>query len=98
MRLEEYGSIFDARNGSFYKYNSGEKIMDRLIGDVGVSNGLAWNLERKKFYFIDSTSIDIKEFDYDPETGAIRMYIFFLLLLTHSWDDLFHLLKTMNAS
>lgn len=74
MRLEECGSIFDAANGSLYKYSEANGF-ENIRQNVGVSNGLAWNLEKKKFYYIDSCDIDVKEFDYDPTTGNICEYI-----------------------
>lgn len=70
MRLEECGDLFDSANGSFYKYAAGEEVT-KLRSDVAVSNGLAWNVDTNKFYYIDSCQLDVKEFDYDPKTGAI---------------------------
>lgn len=71
MRLEECGDIFDAADGSLYKYEKGTKSFDWLKGKIGVSNGLAWNETTNKFYYIDSCQLDVKEFDYNPKTGAI---------------------------
>lgn len=72
MRLEECGDIFDAANGSLYKYEKKRNSFDWLKGQIGVSNGLAWNDTTNKFYYIDSCQLDVKEFDYNPETGAIE--------------------------
>nr|XP_027215029.1 regucalcin-like [Penaeus vannamei] len=36
-----------------------------------LSNGLAWSLDRKTFYFVDSHPRTIDAFDYDDESGAI---------------------------
>lgn len=71
MRLEECGDIFDAAEGNFYKYENETKSFDWLKGKIGVSNGLAWNYTTNKFYYIDSCELDVKEFDYDPESGEI---------------------------
>lgn len=70
MRLEECGDIFDAALGSLYRYSK-EKGFENIRTKVGVSNGLAWNVEKNKFYYIDSCQMDVKEFDYDPKTGNI---------------------------
>lgn len=71
MRLEECGDIFDAADGSLYKYEKSRNSFDWLKGKIGVSNGLAWNDTTNKMYYIDSCQLDVKEFDYDPKTGAL---------------------------
>lgn len=38
---------------------------------VKVSNGLCWN--ETEFFYVDSCAMDVKVFDYDPETGEICM-------------------------
>lgn len=35
------------------------------------SNGIAWNKANNKMYYIDTPTLKIFEFDYDPETGSI---------------------------
>lgn len=63
---------YDARPnaGALYCVEKGSvsKKLDRLT----ISNGLAWNPDRRKFYFIDSPTGAITQYDYDPESGAIR--------------------------
>lgn len=44
------------------------------MGKIGVSNGLTWNKDGTKFYYIDSCDLDVKEFDCDPKTGNICKY------------------------
>ncbi len=43
----------------------------RVLRDVGCSNGLAWNMVRREFYFIDSLAHRVDRFRWDPETGDI---------------------------
>ncbi len=38
---------------------------------VTISNGLAWSLDRRTLYYIDSPTRIVQAFDYDDETGAI---------------------------
>lgn len=71
MRLEECGDIFDAQMGSFYKYAKDTNNFEKLRENISVSNGLCWNDQLNKFYYIDSCTLDVKEFDYDPKTGRI---------------------------
>jgi len=70
MRLEECGDLFASFSGSLYKYIQGESV-DKLRGNISVSNGLAWDFNTNKFYYIDTCQLDIKEFDYDPKTGNL---------------------------
>lgn len=70
MRLEDCGDLFESPNGTLYKYAVGEEVT-KLRENVFVSNGLAWNTKTNKFYFIDSCTLSVIEFDYDPKTGNL---------------------------
>jgi gluconolactonase len=70
MRLEACGDIFEKSLGTFYRYSRKSGFVS-LITNIGISNGLTWNKMMNKFYFIDSTALDIKEYDYDMKTGDI---------------------------
>jgi sugar lactone lactonase YvrE len=43
----------------------------RMVSQVTISNGLAWNLEKKKMYYIDTPTQQVVSFDYDIKTGDI---------------------------
>lgn len=70
MRLEKFGDLFECADGSLYKYTKGEGV-DLLQSKIHVSNGLAWNETKKKFYYIDSCKLDVKEYDHDHKSGDI---------------------------
>lgn len=57
-----------APGGGFYRLGAGDRVT-RLFGDVAVSNGLCWDDERGRFYYIDSMTQRIDVFDYDLDTG-----------------------------
>lgn len=40
-----------------------------------MSNGMAWNAELKKYYYIDSAQRTIDQFDYDQDTETICKYL-----------------------
>lgn len=56
--------------GALYSLESGKKIKQHL-NRVSISNGLAWNVALKKFYYIDSPERKIFQFDYDEISGTI---------------------------
>lgn len=64
------GDEFEHRWGSLYRYNheNGGKVLT-VKSDIGISNGLTWNEKSKKFYYIDTTDYEVKEYDYNFQTG-----------------------------
>ncbi|XP_058974894.1 regucalcin-like isoform X2 [Musca domestica] len=66
--MKYVGDEFEHRYGELYKYEKGGKV-EVVKSDVGISNGLAWNEKTKKFYYIDTTDYEVKEYDYDFATG-----------------------------
>lgn len=45
--------------------------LEEKVKDVNISNGLAWILDNKKMYYIDSSTKEVSAFDYDFKTGKI---------------------------
>ncbi|AZN39641.1 SMP-30/gluconolactonase/LRE family protein [Paenibacillus albus] len=43
----------------------------KVARDVGVSNGIAWSLDEKQMYYIDSMKQTVTAFDYDAENGEL---------------------------
>jgi len=56
-------------NGSLYSYDG--KAITKILGDVTISNGMAWSPDYKTFYYTDTPTRTVRAFDYDLETGAI---------------------------
>jgi sugar lactone lactonase YvrE len=55
--------------GSLYSFDG--KSVTKILGDVTISNGMAWSPDHKTFYYIDTPTRSVRAFDYDLETGAI---------------------------
>lgn len=70
MRSEKCGGLDEVASGSLYKYIKGDGVYE-LADNIYVSNGLAWDQEKNKLYYIDSCKYDMKEYDWDPSTGDI---------------------------
>ena len=56
--------------GSLYRLNRNLSI-DKLFGNVSISNGMAWSADRKSFYYIDSPTRQIAVFDCDMNSGIV---------------------------
>jgi sugar lactone lactonase YvrE len=56
--------------GSLYCLDAQQLVTRRLSG-VTCSNGLAWSLDRRTLYYIDSGAQTVDAFDYDDLTGEI---------------------------
>lgn len=67
--------LTETKVGTFYRF-ANETGAVPLKGNVGISNGLTWDVKRKKFYYIDSVTRDVKHFDYDPVTSQICKLFF----------------------
>src|SRR6185369_14529059 len=44
----------------------------KMAGGLTISNGLAWSLDQKTMYLIDSADATVWAFDYDSKTGVIE--------------------------
>lgn len=70
MRSEKSGPILEVASGKLYKYIKGDGVYP-LLENIYISNGLAWNEEKNKFYYIDSGKFNVREYDWDRSTGDI---------------------------
>lgn len=68
MGLEEEDRLNHGA-GSLYLYEKGELIT--ILTGVTISNGIAFDYSRKRFYFNDTKTRRVSLFDYDEETGVI---------------------------
>lgn len=55
--------------GALYSFDG--KQVTRLLNGVTISNGLAWSVDHKTFYYIDTPTREVKAFDYDVANGQI---------------------------
>jgi len=55
--------------GSLYSFDG--KSVTTILGNVTISNGMAWSPDHKTFYYIDTPTRIVRAFDYDLENGTI---------------------------
>lgn len=70
MLSEKKGDVSKNAAGKVYKYVKGDNPQV-VLDNIYISNGMAWDQNNNKFYYIDSGKFDVKEYDYDPSTGNI---------------------------
>lgn len=56
--------------GSLFRVDS-DRTVTRVLTGTGTSNGLAWSLDEHTMFYIDTPTLEVSAFDYDPDTGAM---------------------------
>jgi len=65
MALDESGS-----SGALYRLDPDGRV-SKMVGDISISNGIAWSADERVMYYVDSPTQRVDVFDYDLATGAI---------------------------
>ncbi|XP_067206168.1 regucalcin isoform X2 [Linepithema humile] len=69
MANEVNGQV-SPNEGTLYRID--DKLEPKTeVTPVSISNGLAWDKEDNKFYYIDSPTRQVVGYDYDPQAGTI---------------------------
>lgn len=56
--------------GSLYRLDP-DRTVEKIVSDVTISNGLAWNGAEDRLYYIDTPTQEIWAFDYDKASGQV---------------------------
>lgn len=56
--------------GSLFRVEA-DRTVTRVLTGTGTSNGLAWSRDDRTMYYIDTPTLEVSAFDYDPDTGAM---------------------------
>jgi len=65
-----------SNEGSFYRLSADGKKLDRLFGEVGISNGMDWSVDLTKMFYIDTLAMSVDIFDYNKgEISNRRKFI-----------------------
>lgn len=73
MGPEQDGAPIPEGRGTLYKLNTTScfKNLDSVVPNVTISNGLAWNHDGTKMYYIDTETRKVELFDYNPATDSV---------------------------
>lgn len=61
---------FPNKRGALYRLNP-DRTYTKMIGHIGISNGLGWSPDNSVFYYTDSADHTIYAYDFDHEMGTI---------------------------
>ncbi len=64
-------TLFTEGAGSLYRVGRDLQPIARL-SNLTICNGMAWTEDKKTFYFIDTPTRQVREFDFDLESGQIE--------------------------
>jgi sugar lactone lactonase YvrE len=70
------GTTFDSpgqsmrKIGALYRLDT-DLSCHRMVGDIGISNGLAWSPDSRTMYFTDSYGSKVWAWDFNPANGEI---------------------------
>ena len=56
--------------GSLYRLDP-DLSVHKMLGNIGIANGIVWSLDNKTMYYIDSVANTVRAFDYELATGNI---------------------------
>lgn len=70
MGREPVPGEIDLEKGSLFSFDSKTNFKSQL-NKISIANGLAWDMKLNKFYYIDSPTRRVDQFDFDIKTGTI---------------------------
>lgn len=56
--------------GSLYRLDPDHSV-HKMLGNIGISNGIVWSLDNATMYYIDSMAHAVRAFDYELATGKL---------------------------
>lgn len=59
--------------GTLYSFQNNRDVKAHRF-EIGISNGIAFDYNRKKMYYADSFRKTVDEYDFDIQTGTIGMW------------------------
>ncbi len=65
------GTIGPRKSCFLYKLDNNGTISE-VLDSITTSNGIIWSLDSTKMYYIDTNTSNVRQFDYDVQTGIIQ--------------------------
>lgn len=58
--------------GTLYSFQ--KAVVTPHVNKIGIANGIAFNVDLKKFFYIDSRTGTVDAYDFDVKAGTICKY------------------------
>ncbi|TSB48117.1 SMP-30/gluconolactonase/LRE family protein [Alkalicoccobacillus porphyridii] len=58
------------KDAALYRVDT-DLTCEKVLGDIQISNGLAWDVSHQRMYYIDTKTQQVVSYDYNLETGEI---------------------------
>ncbi|XP_030761756.1 regucalcin-like isoform X2 [Sitophilus oryzae] len=72
MGYETLDGKVDLNVGALFKFNPADLTKPTVeITEISIGNGLAWNGDNTKFYYIDSVTYEVVQYDFNADNGTI---------------------------
>lgn len=68
--MKDNAGHYYKHQGSLFSLEKDGTIVKRLA-NVSISNGLAWSLDNKEFYYIDTYNFEVEAYDFDIISGEL---------------------------
>jgi sugar lactone lactonase YvrE len=56
--------------GALYRLDP-DLSLHRVLDGLGISNGIGWSPDGSRMYHVDTATLGVDEYDYDPATGSL---------------------------
>ena len=73
MAMDKAGNSGERYQGSLYSVEGKMKVKT-LISGLSVPNGIAWSMDGRTMYHVDSPAHTIRSYEYDTSTGNVGKY------------------------
>ncbi len=67
------GTLGGRFSAALYRLEDGPvRSMVPMVDSVTISNGIVWSADKKRMYYVDTPTNEVKEYAYNDKTGEIR--------------------------
>lgn len=69
-QIEDNPGHYYKHKGALYSVEHDGSVIKRL-SNISISNGLAWSMDNKEFYFVDTYKFAVVAYDFDIVSGNL---------------------------
>lgn len=77
MGIENPVGVVAPNRGTLFRAANNSCQLEPIFTGVSISNGLAWSLDNRFMFYIDSPTKRVEKFDYNLLSGTLSEYFSF---------------------